>query len=122
MQNKPNILIVDDDSSVGFSLIGILKMENYKTASANSGKEAIEAIKNNNFDIAFFDIRLPDMNGVELLQAVREFNSSLIIIMMTAYASRDLIEEALQKGAVRCLKKPFDLPEALALVKKLIEK
>lgn len=122
MQNKPNILIVDDEDAVCFSLISILELEHYEARSANSGKHAIEVIKNNNFDIAFFDIRLPDMNGVELLKRVREFNSNLIVIMMTAYASNNLIQEALQKGAIRCLRKPFKLPEVLALVKELIEK
>ncbi|MDR2616348.1 MAG: response regulator [Endomicrobium sp.] len=124
MQNKPNILLIDDEHAITFSLISILKLEDYEARSANNGKEAIEAIKNNNFDIAFFDIRLPDMNGVELLKAVREFNSSLIVVMMTAYASasNDLIQEALQKGAFSCLRKPFEIPEVLALVKKIIEK
>jgi signal transduction histidine kinase/CheY-like chemotaxis protein len=122
MQNKPSILIVDDEHAISFSLTSILKLEDYEARSASNGKEAIEAIKNNNFDIAFFDIRLPDMNGVELLKAVREFNSSLIVVMMTAYASNDLIQEALQKGAFRCLRKPFEISEVLDLVKKIIEK
>ncbi|MDR3125045.1 MAG: response regulator [Endomicrobium sp.] len=122
MQNKPNILIVDDEHSVSFSLISILMLEDYKAISVDNGKQAIEAIKNNNFDIAFFDIRLPDMNGVELLKTVREFNSNLIVIMMTAYANNDLIEEALQKGALRCLRKPFEIPEVLDLLKKIIKK
>jgi two-component system response regulator (stage 0 sporulation protein F) len=121
VQNKSNILLVDDEYSVSFSLINILVMEHYKVTSSNNGKDAIETVKNSNFGMAFFDIRLPDMTGVELLRAVRDFNSSLIIIMMTAYAKNNLIEEALQEGAVTCLRKPFEISEVLGLVKKLIK-
>ncbi|MDR1522585.1 MAG: response regulator [Endomicrobium sp.] len=118
---SPTILVVDDEDSLSFSLISILKMEGYEAVSANSGKKAIELIKNNKFDAAFFDIRLPDMNGVELLREAKLINNKLIVIMMTAYAYNDLIKTAIQEGAFRCLRKPFEVIEMLNLVRNLFK-
>jgi DNA-binding NtrC family response regulator len=119
---KPNILVVDDESSITISLTSILTMYEFDTTSANTAKEAIELIKNNNFDLAFFDIIMPEMNGVELLKEVKKFNNNLTVIMMTAYADKDFIEEALQEKAFICLKKPFEIPEMVELIKKLTKK
>ncbi|MDR2395446.1 MAG: response regulator [Endomicrobium sp.] len=118
---SPTILVVDDEDSLSFSLISILKMEGYEAVSANSGKKAIELIKNNKFDAAFFDIRLPDMKGVELLREAKLINNKLIVIMMTAYAYNDLIKTTIQEGAFRCLRKPFEVIEMLDLVRNLFK-
>jgi DNA-binding NtrC family response regulator len=121
---KPNTLIVDDDRSITLSLINILTMQGYNAISANSTDKALELIKNNKFiKIAFFDINMPEMNGVELLKQVRKFNDNLRVIMMTAASSdSNLIQEAFQAGAEDCLKKPFEIPELLKLLAKLIKK
>ena len=118
MKNKLlNILVVDDEESLSFSLINILKMQGYEAISAKNGREAVELIKNNHFDMAFLDIRLPGINGVELLRELKQVNNNVVIVMMTAYADKDLIETAMQEGASRCLRKPFEIIEMLDLVK-----
>jgi DNA-binding NtrC family response regulator len=119
---KPNILVVDDEYSVTFSLTSILTMHGYDAVSATTAKKAIDLIRNNNFDVAFFDIKMPEMNGVELLKEVKKFNTSVIVIMMTAYADNKLIQEALKENAFICLIKPFEISEVLELLKKLIKK
>ncbi|MDR1196003.1 MAG: response regulator [Endomicrobium sp.] len=121
-EKKLSILIADDEEGLRFSLASILEMEGYPVQTAGDGLEALELVKNNSFDIAFFDIRMPGMNGVEAFKKIKEVSSETIVVMMTAYAMNDLIREALKEGAFACISKPFEIEDVLNTVKEINSK
>jgi DNA-binding NtrC family response regulator len=118
MANNLNILIADDEESLRYSLGGILKIRGYNVTLVEDGLKAVEAIKNGNFDVAFLDIRMPEMNGVEAFEKIKKFNKKIIIIIMTAYALTDLMEKA-EKEAFLIIDKPFDIDKILKILEKI---
>lgn len=118
-EKKLNILIADDEEGLRFSLASILEIEGYSVQTAGDGLEALELVKNNAFDIAFFDIRMPGMNGVEAFKQIKKISPETIVVMMTAYAMNDLIKEAIKEGAFACISKPFEIEDVLNTVKEI---
>ncbi len=112
------ILIIDDDQQLGLSFAKILSQEGYKTANAFTGREGIEAVKNNRPDVVILDIRLPDMGGLEVFEVIHEIFPKLPVIIITAYSSTETAIGAIQKGAFDYIYKPFDVPEMLQVVEK----
>ncbi len=118
----PNILIIDDDKGMCKTLSHILELDGYRISTANTANDGAALIKGDSFNIAILDIRLPDIDGVELLEIIKEINPDLSIIMMTAYASTENAIKALNRGADAFVTKPFDLEELRALIRKSIDK
>ncbi len=118
---KPLILIVDDELGPRESLRMILK-DDYAIKTAGSGKEAISLIDKNEFDLIILDIRMPEMNGIDLLKIIREKAKATEVIMVTAYASVDTATEALRLGAADYLYKPYDILHVRNVVKKGLNK
>jgi DNA-binding NtrC family response regulator len=116
--NNLNILIADDEVSLRSSLGSILQVQGYSVAMAGNGLEAVEAVKTGNFDVVFLDIKMPEMNGVEVAKEIKKFNKKIVIIIMTAYALVDLIKEA-GKEAFLVIDKPFDIPKILRILKRI---
>ncbi|MCJ7655561.1 MAG: response regulator [Dehalococcoidia bacterium] len=118
------ILIVDDDADICDTLTQILELQGYDVLSAGSGEEAVKMTKGTAFQIAFIDVKLPKIDGLETLLRLKEINPDIIVIMMTGF--RNEVKEALDKAqaasAITCLYKPFDPAIAAELVKKIIEK
>ena len=94
----------------------VLKRKGYQVSIANNGFEAIDTIKEEFFDIVFMDIKMPVLNGVETYKKIKEINEKIIIIMMTAYAVEDLIQDALKEGAYGVIYKPLDFEKILSLI------
>jgi PAS domain S-box-containing protein len=125
MKNKvdiANIIIIDDDKGMCKTLSRILELDGYKVSTANTASEGIEFIKKGHFNLAVVDIKLPDMDGVDLLELLRKIDQELSVIMMTAYASTENAIKALNIGADAFVTKPFDIEELRVVVKKSIEK
>src|SRR4030043_2373226 len=118
----PNILIIDDDKGMCKTLSRILELDGYKISTANTANEGTALIKGGSFNLAVLDIKLPDIDGVELLEIIKKEDPDLSVIMMTAYASTENAIKALNKGADAFVTKPFDIEELRALVKKSIDK
>ncbi|MBU0700382.1 response regulator [bacterium] len=114
------ILIVDDERDLAEILGAILKLEGHQIVSVSDGYQAIEEIKNTNYDLIMMDIRLPEMNGVETFIKIKKINPTVKVVMMTGFAVEDLIEEALDQGAYACIHKPFDLKKVIELIQKVI--
>jgi len=121
VSEKPLILIVDDELGPRESLRMILR-DDYGLETAASGKEAITFIEKNEFDLIILDIRMPEMNGIDLLKVIREKTPATEVIMVTAYATVDTATEALRLGAVDYLYKPFDVSQVRTVVKKGLNK
>lgn len=120
-QTKPHILIVDDDESVCKTLSTILQSEGYQTTTATTAKEAVEKTGTNFFDLALLDIKLPDMEGTQLLAKLQETTPETIKIMITGYPSIKNAVEALNLGADSYVMKPFDPAELLKTIKNKLE-
>jgi two-component system response regulator HydG len=116
MDDKAGILIVDDDAGMCETLSDIMEDKGYRTFIALDGHEAIEKVKEINFDVILMDIRMPGMNGVETFRQIKSIQPHTAVVMMTAYAFEDLIKEALDEGAYGVLYKPFDMERMLSII------
>jgi DNA-binding NtrC family response regulator len=104
---KKHILIIDDDESVLETTARILELEGYLVDTAKTGKEAVEKSNVNFYNLALIDIRLPDMEGTQLLTAMRETVPKMVKIIVTGYPSMDNAVEAVNKGADAYVIKPI---------------
>jgi DNA-binding NtrC family response regulator len=114
------IMLVEDEKITRKTLTDILKKENYYVSSYADGTEALDALKQNNFDTVITDLRLPGTNGLDILKAAKEINPRTIVIIITAYATVETAIDALKLGAYDYLLKPFS-PEQLLSILKHIE-
>ncbi|MDR1761862.1 MAG: response regulator, partial [Bacteroidales bacterium] len=118
-----SILIVDDERAIRNTLKDILEVENYKVDTAEDGKQALEKVQNNKYDLVFTDIKMPNMDGTELLEAiVKERGGSLPVIMISGHATIDIAVDAIKKGAYDFIEKPLDLNRILITTRNAIEK
>ena len=105
-----HILIVDDDKSVNNFLVMFLKQKGYPLVwSVKTGKEALEFIKKEDIKLVLLDVKLPDMNGIEILRKIKEVKKDVDIIMITGFPEETTAKEALELGAYDYIMKPFDL-------------
>ena len=112
------ILIVDDEQSMLQFIEYLLSKEGYRLTSAQEGQKAMELVrKGHNFDLVISDLRMPDVDGLELLKASRQVDPETPFIFVTAYASSDSAIEALKRGAFDYITKPFQVEEFTNLVK-----
>ena len=115
LKSNIKILVVDDDLIVRDSMGNWLKEEGYLVETIDNGFDAIEKIKIDNYDLAVVDIKMPGMDGIELLKLSKEIYPDLPILVMTAYASVDTAVQAMKDGAFDYIVKPFD-PENVSQV------
>jgi len=111
-REKFKILVVDDEKIVRDSMKEWLREEGFSVATADSGQKALKLMDDRPFNMMLTDIKMPGMDGVELLAKAKEKNDDLCVIMMTAYAAVDSAVEAMKQGALDYLIKPFD-PDVL---------
>lgn len=116
-----HILIVDDELVVRDSLKDWLEDEGFRVDTAESGAEALENLTKESFNLMLLDIKMPGMDGVEVLKRSREINPELPVVMMTAYATVETAVEAMKIGAMDYLMKPFDPNSLVPLVVKLYQ-
>jgi two-component system nitrogen regulation response regulator NtrX len=109
------ILVVDDDKFILKTFKDILELRGYRVQTAESGKEALEKFKNNTCNLALLDIKLPDMEGTELLAEMHKIKPHIMKIMVTGYASLDNAILSLNSGADAYIMKPV-MPEKLIAV------
>ncbi len=112
------ILIVDDEKNYPLILSAVLEEENFETLTANSGRKALEVLDNSDVDLVLTDMKMPGMDGIELLEHIKTKNPELPVIMMTAHGTVDKAVEAMQKGAYSYILKPFENDRLILYVKK----
>jgi len=122
MDEKKSILVVDDDESTLKTLALILEEKGYETETALTGREALEKARERFFNLAFLDIRLSDMEGVELLAPLKKMYPNMVVIIITGYASLETAVRALHEGAAAYITKPLNMDAVLATVKEGLEK
>ncbi len=105
------ILVVDDQYGIRLLLQEVFSKENIHIFQASNGKQALEIIKAEKPDLILLDMKMPGMDGLELLRRLRKFNTQAKVIMMTAYGELDMVAEASRLGALTHFTKPFDIEE-----------
>jgi DNA-binding NtrC family response regulator len=113
---RPTILVVDDDEAILTSFARILEQHGCDVETAATGHEAIDRCKNSSYDLALLDIRLPDIDGTQLLEELQAISETMIKITVTGYASLDSAVQSLLFGANAYVLKPVDPDELLKTV------
>ncbi len=116
------ILVVDDEPGLRKSLSLLLSEEGYEVAAEGSPTAALELAKTERFDIIISDVRMPEMDGLQLLQRLREARVPSLVIMMSAYGSEDAAVAAMRDGAYDYISKPFRPEEVLLVLRKAEER
>ncbi|MFZ3045373.1 MAG: sigma-54 dependent transcriptional regulator [Desulfatirhabdiaceae bacterium] len=120
---EPSLIIVDDE----IEMLRLLKRSiradiDCDIDTASDGPSALQLIQNRSFDVALIDIRMPDMDGIELLQQIRQIDSWLTVIMMTAYGVIEVAVDSIKKGAYDFITKPFEHEDIIHLLRKAFER
>jgi DNA-binding NtrC family response regulator len=122
VEQRPSILIVDDEEVVRDSLRTWFEKDGYDTGSAVDGLDGLRKLSERSWDIALLDIKMPSVSGMELLHRVREIDPDIVCIMITAYASVETAVEALKAGAFDYVVKPVDPDDLTRIVRRAVEK
>jgi len=115
MDNKRNLLIVDDEEGIRESFKLILA-DTYQLTFASNGIEAMEKIRQSRPELVILDIKMPKLNGLDLLREIKKSDKSLPVIIVTGYQSVETAQEALRSGAADYIPKPFDSKDILKAV------
>ncbi len=114
------ILIVDDQYGIRILLNEVLQKEGYDTYQAANGLQALEIVQENVPDLILLDMKIPGMDGIEILKRVKALHPNMKVIIMTAYGELDMIQEAMDLGAMTHFAKPFDIVDIREAVKKYL--
>lgn len=109
--DKKRLLIVDDQVGIRILLLEVFATEGYDTFQAANGRTALEIVRTQRPDLVLLDMKIPGMDGLEILKQIKEYDRSIKVIMMTAYGELDMIKEATDLGALMHFTKPFDIDE-----------
>jgi len=118
MKTNRRILVVDDNIDYCEGIIDFLEMEGFDAVGVHDGFDALEIIKEEEFDMVLMDIRMPGMDGVETFQKLKEVSPETPTILMTAYAVENRIREALRNGAFGAFQKPVDNERLICSIEK----
>ena len=119
--NKIKLLLVDDEIDFLQAIAERLTLKDFDVIAASNGKEAIAAAENDLFDVAVVDFQMPGMDGVQVLNALKERHKYIEIIMLTGHATVDSAVEATKLGAFKYLEKPYDFEKLVEVIKEAYE-
>jgi DNA-binding NtrC family response regulator len=117
----PNILVVEDKDSMRNMLYDTLTEEGYRVDSANDGRQALDLVENKSYDLVLTDLRMPEVDGLEVLSRVKEVDAETSVIVMTAFGTIEDAVSAMKCGAYDFLTKPFDTEHLCVLVNRALE-
>ena len=122
MNEKEHILIVDDDEGTRKSLALIFGKKSYIIETASTGQEALKKVQDKFFNVVLLDIKLPDVEGIELLASLKELQPDTVVIMVTGYPTMDTAMRAVNEGAAAYITKPLNMNEVLTTIREAIER
>jgi two-component system response regulator HydG len=118
MNQKPSVLVIDDESGILDTLRILLKKEGFEVLTAQGGKAGLDQIRSGAYDIVLSDVRMPQVTGIDILNAVREQDPMTPVILMTAQASLQTAIQAVNQGAFYYIQKPFANDELVAILRR----
>ncbi|MBI4965630.1 MAG: response regulator [Desulfomonile tiedjei] len=113
MPTQPKVLIVDDEERFRTTMCKLLTVRGLEAVTAGSGKEAIQKLRQNPYDVIILDVRMPEMGGVQVLSEIKEIDPQAEVIIMTGYASVDTAKEIIKLGAYDYVLKPYAIEELM---------
>lgn len=114
------VLIVDDQNGIRVLLVEVFSSEGYQTFQAANGKLALEIVRSESPDLVLLDMKIPGMDGLDILKHIKQIDPTMKVIMMTAYGELDMIKEASDLGALMHFTKPFDIDELRLAVNRFL--
>jgi DNA-binding NtrC family response regulator len=120
-EDKPHILLIDDEAIALSNLSHVLEREGYEVTACKDGESGLAEMQNTEFDLVLTDLRMPGIDGTEVLRYIREFTPDVPVIMITGHATLDSAVEAMKAGAYHYIAKPFRLDEARGIVRSALE-
>ncbi|MCF6094072.1 response regulator [Microaerobacter geothermalis] len=120
MKKGGRLLIVDDQFGIRALLAEVFGKEGYETFQASNGKQALEIVHEHSPHIVILDMKIPGMDGLEILKRIKKTNPHIKVIMMTAYGELEMVREATDLGAISHFTKPFDIDELRKTVEQII--
>jgi two-component system response regulator (stage 0 sporulation protein F) len=109
--DKKKVLIVDDQNGIRVLLVEVFSNEGYNTFQASNGKLALEIVRKESPDLVLLDMKIPGMDGLDILKHIKQIDANMKVIMMTAYGELDMMKEATDLGALKHFTKPFDIDD-----------
>jgi len=119
---KKRVLIIDDEKNIRLTLSQCLELADYEVDTAVSGEHGLEKYANENYDLILLDMKMPNLDGMEVLRRVKKQNPGQDVIMITAFGTVETAVEAMKLGAVDYLRKPFTPEEIRSIVKRVLER
>ena len=121
MNGRPIVLVVDDEQGIRDSLKRMLERQQYSVLLAGNGKEGLDALRTEKVNVVLTDLRMPGMDGMDLLKAARTVAPETEVIMMTAYGTVDTVVNPVKLGAYTFIKKPFKIGEIRHTVQRALK-
>ena len=121
-KNDAHILVVDDDKRLADDLVMYLSKFDYQATPAYGGREGLDKFEQGDFQLVITDLKMPDMDGMELMEAVKALDSKVTVVVITGYGTIESAVEALKKGAYDFIPKPFNLEELELIVNRALER
>ena len=116
------ILVIDDEPNIVKSCTRMLELEGFEVRGVTGGAEAIALYKSEGFDLVLVDLKMPGVDGLEVLAALREYDPSAAVVIVTAYGTKESVVEALRLGACEFLEKPLEAKTLIATVRRILER
>jgi DNA-binding NtrC family response regulator len=120
-EDKPHILLIDDEAIALSNLSHVLEREGYTVTACKDGESGLAAMRNTEFDLVLTDLRMPGIDGMDVLRHIRESTPDVPVIMITGHATLDSAVDAMKAGAYHYIAKPFRLDEAREVVRSALD-
>jgi DNA-binding response OmpR family regulator len=121
MMNKSlKILLVDDEEDLTATLVERLDIRGFKAVAVQTGEEALEQIRDNNFDVVVLDIKLKGEDGVDVMKRIKQIKVDLPVILLTGHMSKEASEEGLEAGAIDYIIKPIDIEDLILKLREAV--
>jgi len=117
---KLNVLVVDDNNCIREILTALLSQRGYRCESAANGIEAMQKVRQSNFDAVITDLQMPEMDGIVLTRELRQHFSDLPVMIMTGQPDGSLVESAITAGAREVIRKPFEISDFMARLHRML--
>ena len=120
--NGLKILVADDDESIRYSLNKVFEKENHKSVLVEDGMRALEVMEENSFDLAFIDLKMPKIGGMDVLRSIRKNHPKTDVVIITGYSTVETAVKAIKYGAYDYIPKPFSLESIRQILEKIVKK
>jgi two-component system, NtrC family, sensor kinase len=119
---RTKILLVDDEVEFASALAERLQMRNYDVRTASNGLEAMALFHESPPDVVLLDLRIPGMDGLEILSNIKKFDPSIEVLMLTGHGDRESVQKGMQTGALEYIMKPIDIDELTSKINRAMKK